>query len=241
MKKIFIVANWKSNFTIAEAGKWFEEEASIEFFITHIMMLRQDNVTLDESDPAIKEIIVCPPFTLLTIVQNYILEKDLPFELGAQNVSPFGAGAYTGEINAKQIKDFGNYVIIGHSERRINLGESDEILEKKVKLALAEDLTPIYCVQDEKTPVPNGVKIVAYEPPTAIGTGNPDTPENAENVAKTIKDTYHDVEFVLYGGSVNSENVQGFVQMENINGVLIGGASLDPVKFAAIIKNSSVQ
>lgn len=238
MKKLYIVANWKSNLTKEEARKWFEEEANIEIFIMHVMIMRRDKPPKD-SDTENNEIIICPPFTLLSYLKTLIEEKKVPFKLGAQNVSSFDSGAYTGEINAKQIKDFGDYVIIGHSERRNNFGENDDELIKKVRQALVNGLMPIFCIQNETTPVPDGVKIVAYEPPSAIGTGNPDTPENAEKVAEAVKSKYKDVEVVLYGGSVTSENIKQFVDMENINGVLVGGASLDPVKFAALMKNAS--
>lgn len=238
MKKLFIIANWKSFMTTEDASKWFEEEDNIQAFIEHVSILRSKKAPGEE--PQVEKIIIlCPPFTLLPGINELIIENELPFKLGAQDVSPFGEGAYTGAINAKQIREFAEYAIIGHSERRTNFGETDKMVAKKVSLALENDLIPIFCVQNENTPVPEGVTIVAYEPPAAIGSGKPDTPDNAENVAQIVKKKNKDVEFVLYGGSVNSENVVNFVEMENINGVLVGGASLDPVKFAAIVKNSS--
>ena len=240
MKKVFIIANWKSNLTMEAAKKWFEEESSIEVFITHVLILKDQNRPQSSTDELEKEVILCPSFTLLLKIKELIEEKKLPFKLGAQNLSPFGPGAYTGEVNAQQVKELADYVIIGHSERRNNFGETETQLKEKVKQALAAGLTPIFCVQNEATFVPEGVKLVAYEPPTAIGTGNPDTPENAEKIAEAIKNKYKDVEFVLYGGSVTSENIRNFVQMEHLNGALIGGASLDPVSLAAIIKKTSL-
>ena len=215
MKKIFIVANWKSNKRVSDINAY---------------------AGIHEENNASKEIIICPPFTLLSSLKTLIDEKKLSYKLGAQNISPFKAGAYTGEINGEQIKEFADYVIIGHSERRINFSESDDLLKKKVQQALASGLTPVYCIQDENTFVPQGVSLVAYEPVSAIGTGNPDTPKNAEKVAQAIMSKNQSITTVLYGGSVTPENIASFVQQEHISGALIGGASLDPDKFAKLIK-----
>jgi len=223
MKKLFLVANWKSNKISLEAREWLEEY--------------QRSKIKDQRSKE-KEVIVCPPFTLLSMMKSFIDDKNLPIKLGGQNVSPFDAGAYTGEVHAKQVKEFADYVIIGHSERRNNFGETDDILIKKVKKAMEVGLMPIFCIQNETTPVPEQVTLVAYEPPTAIGTGNPDTPENAERVAKIVKEKNPQIVYILYGGSVTQDNIRGFVEMENINGVLVGGASLDPLKFTALIKNA---
>lgn len=218
MKHLFIVANWKSNKTAKEAEDWLNE-------------LKNANV-----DVVNKETIICPPFIPLYKLNSVIKELNLPIKLGAQDISPFDEGAYTGEVNGKQIKEFTDYVIIGHSERRQNFKETDEMLIKKVQMAQKYLLTPIFCIQDQDTFVPEGVKIVAYEPVAAIGTGNPDTPENAEKVAKAVKEK--GVQFVLYGGSVNTQNVSSFTSMESIGGVLVGNASLDAKEFAKIIQNA---
>lgn len=238
MKKVFIIANWKSNMTVEETNRWFEEESNIEIFITNALLLKDKIGQTDEAGFE-KEIIICPPFTLFSTLKNLIEQKKLPFKIGAQNVSLFDQGPYTGEINAKQIKEFGDYVIIGHSERRRNMGESDEMTFQKTNQALKNGLTPIYCVQDENAHIPNGVRLAAYEPPGAIGTGNPDSPENAHRVAGEIKRKHPEIEDVIYGGSVNSENIQSYIQKDTISGVLVGGASLDPVKFAALVKEAS--
>ena len=169
MKKLFIVANWKSNLTKAEAEDWLAR--------FKINDLRLKN----------KKVIICPPFTLLSILKSYILNHKSPITLGAQDISPFGEGSYTGEVNGKQIKEFADYVIIGHSERRNNFSENNEMLARKVEMAKFHNLRSIFCVQSEDTPVPEGVFLVAYEPVFAIGTGNPDTPKNADKVADEIK------------------------------------------------------
>lgn len=220
MKHLFIVANWKANKTTPEAEEWFQTINSLQ------LTFNKDN----------KEIIVCPSFTLLPLVRELIVNSQLSIVVGTQDISPFDEGAYTGEVNGKQIKEFTDYVIIGHSERRQNFKETDEMLIKKVLMAQKYLLTPIFCIQEQDTFVPEGVKIVAYEPVAAIGTGNPDTPENAEKVAKAVKEK--GVQFVLYGGSVNTQNVSSFTSMESIDGVLVGSASLDASEFGKIIQNA---
>lgn len=184
-----------------------------------------------------KEVILCPSFTLLSLCKEQIKLYNLPFKLGSQNVSPFNKGAYTGEINASQIGEFAEYVVIGHSERRTNFLENDSILENKTNLSKENNLTPIFCIQGRDTKIPENIEIVAYEPISAIGTGNPDTPENAEEVARYVKDN-NGINYVLYGGSVTSKNVSEFTKMPNINGVLVGGASLDAQEFYSIIQNT---
>jgi len=219
MKKLFIVANWKSNKTTSEAYQWFVQVANAY-----------------ESNPD-KEVIVCPSFTALPSIKAYILQQNLTIKLGAQDISPFGEGAYTGEVNAKQIKEVSEFVIVGHSERRKEFGENDEMLSKKIDRAREAGLTPIFCVQGIDTQIPLGISIVAYEPVFAIGTGNPDTPEDAEMVAKTLKEKFS-LQHVLYGGSVSAEDVHSFTQLPSVDGVLVGGSSLDPEKFIQIINNS---
>lgn len=221
MKKSFIVANWKSNKTVLEAEKWFRT-------------FNNSQLTINKEE---KKVIICPPFTLLPKVKELSFNCQLSIVVGAQDISPFDEGSYTGEINGKQIKEFADYVIIGHSERRKNFLESDETLFAKVELANKYGLTPIFCVQDEITKIPENVEIVAYEPVFAIGTGNPDTPENAEKIAMQIK-ANKGIISVLYGGSLTSKNIKGFTKMPNIDGVLVGGASLDAQEFYEIIQNA---
>lgn len=219
MKKLCIVANWKSNKTESEAKEWISEVSGLK-----------------DQDLSNKDIVLCPSFIHLPIVKASIGEQMLPIRLGAQDISAFEEGAYTGEVSARQIKEFANFVIIGHSERRNNFGENDENLFKKFKLAKENGLAVIFCVQGKETKVPENVDIVAYEPVDAIGTGNPDTPENAEKVAAYFK-ADSKVSTVLYGGSVTAVNVNSFTQMPSIDGVLVGKASLDSREFYAIIQN----
>ncbi|MGI8419660.1 MAG: triose-phosphate isomerase family protein [Candidatus Levyibacteriota bacterium] len=220
MKKLFIIANWKSNKTASEAHEWLQNLSDFQF-------------------PSIEEkiVIVCPSFTSLSVLKNFIIEKNLPIFVGSQDISPFTPGAYTGEMNANQIKEFVSYTIIGHSERRNYFKEDDALLAKKVQIALAGGLQPVFCIQGKDTPIPEGVQIVAYEPLSAIGTGHPDTPEDAENVAHTVKGGHPGIS-VLYGGSVTPDEVHSFTQLPSIDGVLVGGASLDAEKFTQLISNA---
>ena len=221
MNKLLLVANLKSYKSENEAKEWLE----------NFIKIKESGQNFDN-----KEIVICPPFTLLSLFSSYISNNSLPVKIGAQNVSPFDEGAYTGEVNAKQIKDFAEFVLIGHSERRNNFNETDELLSKKVEVSLKYGLKPIFLVQTSNNLIPQGVEIVAYEPIFAIGTNTPDTPENAEKEAALIKakNNYQ----VLYGGSVTSKNVAGFTRTENIKGVLVGGASLDCQEFIKIIQNA---
>lgn len=221
MKKTFIIANWKSNKTILQAEEWFRT-------------INNSPVTFGKEE---KTVIVCAPFTLLPKVKELTVNCKLSIVVGVQNISPFEEGAYTGEVSAKQIKEFADYVIIGHSERRKNFLENDEMLFKKVELANKCGLIPIFCVQGIETKIPSNITMIAYEPINAIGTGHPDTAENAQEVASFFKKTYN-VQCVLYGGSVTSKNVKEFTQMSNIDGVLVGGASLDAQEFYTIIQNA---
>ncbi len=184
-----------------------------------------------------KQVVLCPPFTLLSAMHKEISQKHIQIQLGAQDISPFEKGAYTGAVNGKQIAEFAQYVIIGHSERRNYFFESDEQIAKKVALAKQVNLITIECVQGEETVIPEGVNIVAYEPISAIGSGKPESPSQANSVALAIKKKSA-VPLVLYGGSVTAENVHEFTQMDGIDGVLIGGASLHPHEFSQIIHNA---
>lgn len=223
MGKLLIVANWKSNKTLVEAEEWIKQ------FTVHSL-----------PSTANLEIVVCPPFTLLSLVRSQLTTHNSQLTLGAQDVSPFPDGAYTGEVSAGMLKDLGvEYVLIGHSERRKYLKEDEQLLTNKVKETLDAGLTPIFCVQGKTTPVPEGVKIILYEPLTAIGSGNPSTPEEANEVAKTLREILGQEAIILYGGSVDSENVADFCRQENISGVGVGGASLDPEKFLAITQNAA--
>lgn len=221
MKKVFIIANWKSNKTQAEATDWLQQFIRIK----------------DEGLSEERKVIICPPFTLLSEAKSLITNYKLPITLGAQDISPFEEGAYTGEINGRQIKELADYVIIGHSERRQNFQENDKVLSQKVAMAIKYQIIPTFCIQSQDNFIPGGVDIVVWEPVFAIGTGNPETPENADTVARFVK-RRNKVNLILYGGSVSPKNVKSFTEMANIDGVLVGTESLEGNEFLQIIKNS---
>lgn len=217
MKKLF-VANWKSNKTVEQCLEWLAEFEKRSSFL----------------DLLNKEVVVCPSFIALESCYRFICDKKLPISLGVQDVSSFAGGAYTGEVNVEQAKEFATYAIIGHSERRIHLGETDELISRKTALAKRQDLTVIFCVQDENTLIPGSVDIIAYEPIFAIGTGNPDTPENVARVLARLSARTSKKRF-LYGGSVVATNVLSFLTIDQVSGLLVGGASLKVDSFTALL------
>lgn len=218
MKNIWIIANWKANKNIAESLEWVSKVGP--------QVSKNENL----------QVVVCPSFVCLEQVAKEVKVGGFNLMVGSQDLSAFGVGAYTGEVPAVLLSGLVSLSILGHSERRKNFHETDEAVAKKVKLAQKSNITPLVCVQGDKTPIPEDCNLIAYEPVWAIGTGNPDTPENANEMAKKIKQkTNQDLE-VLYGGSVTGENVKNYIVQENINGVLIGNASLDPWGFVKIIK-----
>jgi triosephosphate isomerase (TIM) len=224
MKQIIIAGNWKSNKTVTEADAWFKQFAPL------IISIKDK---LGSTIP-----LVSGPFTDLYLMKRLVDEFSLPVELGAQDVSPFNEGAFTGEVTAKMLKELVGWVIVGHSERRKLMHEADAELFEEVKQAKANGLKVIYCVPDDQTKVPPDVDVIGYEPVWAIGTGKTDSPENANQVIANIKKT-SGVSKAVYGGSVTAENVAAFVAQPEIDGALIGGASLDPQKFYSLIVKAS--
>lgn len=182
------------------------------------------------------QVVVCPRFSALPELHQEIQANHYPIILGSQDLSPFGVGSFTGEEPVELLKELVTMSIIGHSERRTEFGETDEMIKAKSEIARKVGVEPILCVQDVNTPIPQGTSIVAYEPVFAIGTGTPDTPENAELVAGEIKTKHPDM-VVLYGGSVTSENCESFVEKDSISGLLIGKASLNADEFLKIVQN----
>lgn len=221
----YIIGNWKANKSLSETEEWFETFAAV---YNKNKTIRLDNLT----------IVICPPFIYLGKAATLCGSYNLPIKLGGQDVSPFENGPFTGEVTASQLAKLAAYVIIGHSERRTNFGEDDQMLMKKVTMAKAANLQPIFCVQDENTFIPKNVSLVAYEPVWAIGTGQADTPENANKVIERIKEK-NKIETVIYGGSITPENVSSFLKTSSIDGVLPGGSSLDPGKFWQMILNAA--
>jgi triosephosphate isomerase len=226
MKKL-IIANWKLNPTTLKDAQKLAASINVK---------------------AKNKVVLCPPTIYLSSI-NYS-------NLGAQDCFWADKGAFTGQVSPLQLKDLGmKYCIVGHSERRQYGGDSDEIVNAKIKILLQQKITPVLCVgfgttveQDElevadvlKTQLETGLKnivaekiVVAYEPVWAIGTGHNATPEHAEKIAIFIKNKYG-IKTVLYGGSVNLGNAKEFLQQQNVGGLLVGGASLIAKDFNQII------
>lgn len=211
-----IVANHKSNKTWDELVSWLEAIGA-------------------QSGSCPATIVVCPAMAFLSEASQKVKSAGWKLKVGAQNISQFETGAYTGEVAASQISDQAAYTIIGHSERRRYFGETDAIVAEKFQMTQKAQINAIFCVQDENTPIPQGVKIVAYEPVGAIGTGKPDTPENAKAISAKIKQKGDYI--VLYGGSVDAANVEGFLEKGILDGVLVATASLESVSFSEILKS----
>ena len=244
MEKL-IIGNWKCNPTsLNEAKKLFN--------LAKRGIKKIKNV----------EVVICPPFSYLSLISSFLVPRS-SFKLGAQNCFWEEKGAFTGEISPLMLKDLGcKYVIVGHSERR-TLGETDEIINKKLKAVLKAKLTPILCIGETAKERKKGktfkvlrkqIKtalnfpkyeilntkylIVAYEPVWAIGTGKPCGIEEAREVRLFIKSILKNVP-VLYGGSVTSKNGKDYLKEANFDGLLVGGASLKAKEFVKIIKSIS--
>jgi len=248
MRKQIIAANWKMNMLQAEAARF------VKTFL----------IEIDISDV---EIVIVPPFTAIAKV-NEALGNAHNIKVGAQNMHWERSGAFTGEISAAMLRDlFVRYVVLGHSERRRLFGETDEIVNRKVRAAHEAKLRPIVCIgetleQRDKGNVEKILSIqlrgslaglepkelqetvIAYEPVWAIGTGRNATPAQAQEAHVFIRrilremsdDATADRIRIQYGGSVKPENARQLLSQADIDGSLVGGASLDPRSFAEIIK-----
>lgn len=245
MPRTVIAGNWKMHKTAAEARAFFQA------FLPQAATF-----------PAEIDVVVAPPFTALAAAHHGL--HDTPVALGAQNVHWEPQGAYTGEISIPMLQEFGvAYVIVGHSERREYFSELDSTVNLKIKALLSNGMTPIVAVgetlqerQDGRTDervisqtqiALEGLDdddvhriVMAYEPIWAIGTGHNCDPAEADRVMGHIRScvpALRDVP-ILYGGSMKPENVASYMAQFNINGGLVGGASLDPNGFATLIRNA---
>lgn len=221
----YIIGNWKSNKKEKDIREWFEI----------IAKSFQENKKYNLNN---LELVVCPPFIYLPLSKELRDKYKIPIQLGAQDISPFDAGAYTGEINADMLVEFAKCVIIGHSERRNYFEEKDEILAKKVIQAKERKLISIFCIQGTATFIPCGVDIVAFEPIKSIGTGDPENPKTANETAMMVRNSGK-IGKVIYGGSVKPDNINSYLREKYIDGVLPGGASLDPHIFWEMIANAA--
>lgn len=205
--------------------------------------------------PDDREIVLCVPFTDLTVLSNALHGSRI--RIGAQNVHWETSGAYTGEIAAEMLTELGvRYVVVGHSERRQYFGETDDTVNRRLKAAQAAGLTPILCVGETKQQRDAGETeahiaqqlkaglvgvhlsnlVIAYEPIWAIGTGETCESKEANRVVGWIRDQLNGEDLpIQYGGSVKPELIDEIMAQPEINGVLVGGASLDPIGFGRIV------
>ncbi|GBD11041.1 Bifunctional PGK/TIM [bacterium HR23] len=241
-----LVGNWKMHTTVPEAVA-----------LAHAIRSR-----LDDPDDVLT--VLCPPFVALWAVAEAL--KGSTIALGAQNMHYEEKGAFTGEVSPAMLQGLCQFVILGHSERRHLFGETDDLINRKVKSALRWGLRPILCVGETlaereagravevvRQQVERGLEgvgdchgvVIAYEPVWAIGTGLPATPETAqemmvEGVLRALMGLYgeHDALEVplLYGGSVTPENLEGFLHQPAIHGALVGGASLRADAFCQMVR-----
>jgi len=244
-----IAANWKMNKTIDEAQAFLDEFIPLVWNVKGV------------------EIIIAPPFTALYTVANLL--KITSIHLSAQNVFHEEKGAYTGEISPAMLTDIGcSHVIIGHSERRSYFGETDNVVNRKIGAAIKNGLKVIFCIGESlsereagltfdvlKRQIADGLKgispdalIIAYEPVWAIGTGKTATPDQAQEAHKFIRDTLSgtygpasDELRILYGGSVTPDNIDVLMAGPDVDGALVGGASLKADSFAKLVKYNKMK
>jgi triosephosphate isomerase (TIM) len=247
-----MAGNWKMNLNHLEA----------------IALVQKLAFSLDDKDHDAVEVVVLPPFTDLRSVQTLVDGDRLRIKYGAQDLSPFDSGAHTGDVGGPMLAKLGcDYVTIGHSERRQDHAETDELVKAKVAAAYRHDIVPILCVGEplevrrEGTHVAHATGqlraaldglaedsarrvVVAYEPVWAIGTGEVATPEDAQEVCAALRSTLGEIYAaaladevrILYGGSVKADNVAGIMEQRDVDGALVGGASLSPDDFTAIVR-----
>jgi triosephosphate isomerase len=245
MREKLIVGNWKMH------GSLQENSALLQALLSRLNGLQRTSVA------------VCVPFPYLAQARDLLEGTALAW--GAQNVSQFSKGAYTGEVSGLMLQDFGcRYVIVGHSERRALFGDTDAVVAEKFVAAQSASLTPILCcgetLEERETGMTREVvgrqldavfgrtgiaalasAVIAYEPVWAIGTGRTATPEHAQQVLHFIRSRMHSLDAtlaqrvqVLYGGSVKAANAAQLCSLPDVDGGLVGGASLNAEEFAAI-------
>lgn len=252
MRKPLMAGNWKMNLNHLEA----------------IAVAQKLVYSLNDKDYDAVDVTIIPPFTDIRSIQTLIDGDRLRLTYGAQDLSPEANGAFTGDISGAMLHKLGcTYAVVGHSERRSIHGESDGLVNRKIKAALAHEMVPIFCVGEELSVRESGAHVshvirqirgglegltkhelkkiaIAYEPVWAIGTGKVATPEDAQEVCAAIREEIENIGSpeiaaamrILYGGSVKAANVAEIMAKPDVDGALIGGASLDPEEFATIVK-----
>jgi triosephosphate isomerase len=251
-RRPLIAGNWKMN---------FDHLRSIAFVQKLAWTLKDAKYS-----PSQVEVAVFPPFTDIRSVQTTIESDRIEFAFGAQDLSPFESGAHTGDISGEFLAKLGcSYVIVGHSERRMDHHEDDELVAAKTRAALQHGLVPVICVgetaEDREAHGASAVPIaqlrvvldsigkdadivVAYEPVWAIGSGQAASPQEAQEVCSALRAVIREVmgadaadsTRILYGGSVKSQNIASFMREADLDGALVGGASLDVDEFSRIVQ-----
>jgi triosephosphate isomerase len=243
------------------AGNWKMYKNHLEA----IAIVQKVHYLLRPQDYDAVDVLVCPPFTALRAVQNLIEGDNMQIRLGGQNCHWEPEGAFTGEISAPMLARLKcSYVIAGHSERRQHFGDTDEWVNKKAKAILAAEMTPIVCVgehleqreagrheevvDEQLTGSLKGLPlksiVIAYEPVWAIGTGKTATPKDAQDMGAFIRERIRKMGGddaaaqirIQYGGSVKAGNIADIMSGPDVDGALVGGASLDPEEFALIVR-----
>jgi len=209
----YFIANWKAEKNFNDSLEWARS------FSTLSQKYHNPNV----------QIVICPPIAFLSSIRSLLQPLIPSIKFGAQNISQFNNGKFTGEITAQMLKDLVDYVIIGHSERRINNNETDNNVNLKVEQAYQNEIKSIVCVSESTQKIPDKTDIVAYEPLSAIASGNNFPVESVIKFKQSL-DLPNTSNFI-YGGSVSKNNINTYLENKEINGFLIGTASLDPNEF----------
>ena len=213
---MLVIANFKQNLNLNQLKEYFT---------------KWRDLTKNFNPKKGLSIVFCPSAIYLEFVNNEIRNIKGTY-CGIQNISPYTEGAYTGEIGAKQARDYAQFCIIGHSERRSYFKETNNQIEQKVKIALQEELIPIVCISKKEQVTRYKNVFYAYEPIENIGTGKVASLDKI----KTFIDSIPEVSKILYGGSVNTQNISDLLSVKELGGFLVGTSSLNPKDFFKIIE-----
>lgn len=220
----YIIANWKANKTLVEAENWIE---------TFIAILNSNEKIKNSLINDKLTVIIAPPYPFIIPLKNKLGNQKNIF-MGSQDLSSVEEGSYTGEVTAKTLSSLINYAMVGHSERRANFNETEEWIEKKIDLAKKHGIEPILCVRNNDDHIYDGVKFIAYEPPSSIGNGNNEDVSKVIDMKKRLS-LKEGVKFI-YGASVDGQNCQDYFKNSEIDGLLVGTASKDPNSFCSILE-----
>lgn len=218
----YVIGNLKAHKNRIQIQEW------IDVFLQKIT---SDKAVISKLDSDELTIIICPPFPFLSDLSEKIGSLS-NISIGTQTLSSFEEGSFTGEVTAPMVTDVATYSILGHSERRNIFHETNEEIEKKILLAQKYAIKPILCIRDEKDPINPDVTFVTYEPVEAIGSGHNASFDDV--IAMKKKLNLSPSQLFIYGGSVNANDVKDYLTHPEINGVLVGTASLDPEAFYSI-------